>query len=236
MKTNFTVVGVISSANACSNSAAMVREALKRAKEEGAAVQEIYLPDQKLGFCTGCRQCLNGSCPQKDDFERIREAIYRADGIIWGSPTYGALPNAIMKNLIDRLGIYEASTSSLGGKYMAGIAAANNAGVAKKVAKQLALFGVNGTFLRSYASGYLGAGSLGKAANSPASLEKARKLGKKIACDIKQEKTYPLQNIAGRLRIGLLLKPIFSKFILKNKDGETKAIYENLHERGLITG
>ncbi len=236
MKTGFTVLGIISSANACSLSAAMVREALKGAKEEGAAVREIYLPDQRIGYCTGCRQCLNGRCPQNDDFKAIRDELYKADGIIWGSPTYGGLPNAIMKNLIDRLGIYEASTSSLGGKYMAGIAAANNKSLAKKVAKQLALFGANGTFLRSYASGYLGVGSLNrkKSSEGSASQEKARELGRKIARDIRQEKAYPMQNIMGRLRAGLLLKPIFSKFILMNKGGETKLIYENLRERGLI--
>ena len=236
---SFLVVGVISSAKEGSNSAAMIRAALKGAEETGATVRELYLPGLKMGFCTGCLSCMKeGRCFQKDDFHQAREVLYKADGIIWGSPTYAASTNAIMKNLIDRLGMFEVTTSSLGGKYMAGISAASSAGAAKKVAKSLAKFGSNGTFMRSFSSGSLGEGFKNgrTAASDELVIEKARKLGKKVADDIKKGRKYPLQNLFGRLIGTLLLKPVFSNYILKNKDGDTKEIYTSLRHRNLIAG
>lgn len=237
MKKAITVVGVISSAHEDSNSAAMVREALKGAAEAGAAVREIYLPDYSLEFCTGCAHCMRaGRCRFDDDFAGIRAALIAADGIIWGSPTYGGAPNAIMKNLIDRLGLYEIATSSLGGRYMAGIASANAAGAAKKVAKGLACFGVAGTFMRSYASGWLGAGFRGgkKASEDGAVLHKARRLGAKVVEDIRSGRKYPLQGALVRLMSGLVMKPLFAKYISEHRDGDTRIVYADLKARGLI--
>jgi multimeric flavodoxin WrbA len=141
MKSRPIVIGIISSARENSNSAIMVREALKGAAGKGAVAREIYLPEYDLEYCTGCLSCMkNGKCRLPDGFNELREQLYEADGIIWGTPTYAGTMNAIMKNLIDRLGMYEVSTSSLGGKYMAGIAAASSPGTAKRVAKSLSRF------------------------------------------------------------------------------------------------
>jgi hypothetical protein len=69
---------------------------------------------------------------------------------------------------------------------------------------------------------------------TPAAFIKARSLGKKIALDIRQGRTYPLQNILSRLLINLLIKPNFKKVIHKNKQTGMKAVYENLRLRALI--
>jgi multimeric flavodoxin WrbA len=147
MDKTINVTGVISSAREGSFSAALVRAALEGAQAAGAQVTVIELPKKNIAFCEGCLKCLKaGRCFKADDFETIKKQMVGADGIIWGSPVYAAAPNAIMKNLIDRFGMLEVSTSSMGGKYMAGIAAANSAGAAKKIAKSLSRFGIGGTF------------------------------------------------------------------------------------------
>lgn len=52
--------------------------------------------------------------------------------------------------------------------------------------------------------------------------------------DIKSNNKYPFQNLIMRLIIALQLKPIFTKYILKNKDGKERATYRSLYQRGLI--
>lgn len=238
MKEKPLVIGIISSAREGSNSAVLVREALRGAAKQGMNTIEIYLPDCHLEFCTGCLSCMkSGRCRLSDGFNGLREQLYEADGIIWGSPTYAAAPNAIMKNLIDRLGMFEVSTSSLGGKYMAGIAAANSSRSAKKTAKGLSRFGIGGTFLRSYSSAYLGAGFRGgkKAQDDEKLLTEARELGAKVAKDIQIKKAYPIQGLFQRLLSSLFMKPVFGRYIKNNKDADAKALYESLHRRGLLT-
>jgi multimeric flavodoxin WrbA len=237
MKSQGLVTGIISSAREGSNSAVLVREALKGAAEEGMTVREIYLPGYNLNYCTGCLFCIkNGKCRMDDGFNELRDLLYEADGIIWGSPTYAGSTNAIMKNFIDRLGMYEAMTSSLGGKYMAGIASASSAGAAKKVAKYLSRFGIGGTFMRSYCVGFLGAGFKGgrQALNDEELLAKARKLGAALSRAIKAEKRYPVHGLLKRVLNALLMRPLFSSYIRNNRDGDTKALYESLRRRNLL--
>ncbi|NMB66001.1 MAG: flavodoxin family protein [Spirochaetes bacterium] len=239
MKKDIKVVGVISSARFNGNTAILVREALKGAKDEGASVTEIFLPKYKLGFCTGCLTCTaEGKCPILDDLEEIRKLIYEADGIILGSPTYSMEHNAIMKCFFERLGPYTLYASLLGGKYGAGISTAYGT-EAKKVAKGLTSIFKFGIFQRSYVSGFLGVNTMVKGVErrvdeSPDNLKKAHDLGRKITRDIKSSNKYPFQNLIMRLVISLYLKPIFKRSILCNKEGRERATYNSLLQRGLI--
>lgn len=228
------IVGIISSSHSNGNTAALVREALKGAEEGGASVTEIFLPKYNLEFCNGCLKCLEDKCPINDDFEEVRDLIYQTDGIIWSSPTFGAAPNAIMKNLIDRLGMFERFTSSLGGKYVAGISTAGNMG-AKKVSKRLVSIAKDGIFKRGYVSGVLGVAiGKGNVKDDSNALMKAYNLGKKMSNDIKTDNKYPLQNLIGRLINSIMIKPHFKKVILRDKETNMKAVYNNLMQRGLV--
>jgi multimeric flavodoxin WrbA len=196
-------------------------------------VTEIFLPKYNVEFCKGCLRCVAlGKCPISDDHEVQMKLLYEADGIIVGSPNYGFSPNAMMKRFLERLGMFLFFSSAFGGKYIAGISSSGGVGGAKKVAKNLTYLLSNGIFQRGYVSGILGAGS--SASKETKTLGKARELGRKIANDIKTGKNYPLQNIFGRLLMKFVMKPIMQKYILKNKEGDTKAVYQNLYERGLI--
>lgn len=240
MKKDIKIVGVISSPNINGNTASLVREALNGARQEGAAVTEVFLADYKLEFCKGCLVCnAKGECPINDGFEEIRKLIYEADGIILGSPTYALEYNAEMKCFFERLGTYTLYSSSLGGKYAAGISTSYNKNGAKNVAKKLTGVFKFGIFERSYISGTLGIHTMvngieKKISENADDLKRANELGRKIARDIKDEKKYPLQNIIMRLVTGLYIKPIFKKFILKNKENKERATYNSLHQRGLI--
>lgn len=235
MKSNIKVAGVVSSARCGSHSAAMTRAALEGAAAAGADTALVMLPERRIGFCTGCLKCMqSGQCWQEDDFSAVKQVLCEADGIIWSSPVYAGAPNAIMKNLIDRLGMLEVCTSSLGGKYMAGIAAAKSAGTAKKVARRLSLFGVSGTFARSYASGFLGEGFSGGKTVDEKVLGKARGLGARLADDISRSRCYPLQNLPQRLVAHLFMRPAFTRYILENRHGEARALYDSLNSRGLL--
>jgi multimeric flavodoxin WrbA len=231
------VVGVMSSARANGNTATLVREALKGAENQGASTVEITLPNYQVNFCQGCLRCMAmGRCPAPDDFEALRKLLSEADGIILSSPTYGAAPSATIKNLIDRLGLFEYfSSSTFGGKYVVGISTANSAAAAKKVAKDLAHLLTNGVFQRGYVSGFLGASSRGNGiAGDPDALRKARELGGKLARDIQSGRQYPLQHLIGRLMNRFILKPNFRIAILNHREGMMKGVYENLRQRELL--
>ena len=240
MKKDIKIVAVISSPNFNGNTASLVREALKGAKEEGASVTEIFLANYKLEFCKGCLMCnAKGKCPIPDGFEEIRKLIYEADGIILGSPTYAMEYNAEMKCFFERLGTYTLYSSLLGGKYAVGISTSYNKNGAKNVAKKLTSIFKFGIFQRSYISGTLGIHTMvngveKKVCESTDDLKKANELGRKITKDIKRNNKYPFQNVIIRSVVALYLKPTFKKYIIKNKEEKERASYYSLHQRGLI--
>jgi hypothetical protein len=65
-------------------------------------------------------------------------------------------------------------------------------------------------------------------------MKKALLLGKKITNDIKEGKTYPLQNFSARLILDKIVKPNFLKIIMKNKDGKLRGVYNYLFAHNMI--
>ncbi len=231
------VIAVMSGARLNGNTAILVREALRGAEEEGAEIAEILLPKYQINFCQGCLACMvTGRCYMDDDFEQVKALLQGASGIILSSPTYGGAPCARMKNLLDRFGLFERFTSAtFGGKYIVGISTARSAGDARNVAKGLADRLANGVFERGYTSGFLGASSGASGVeHDPGALRQARALGRKLVRDIRSGRRYPLQNLAGQLMNGLILKPSYRKAILDYRDGPVKGVYNNLKQRGIL--
>ena len=231
------VVGIASSANKNGNSATLLKEALKGAREEGADVSEIYLSDHDINFCRGCLACMRtGKCFQTDGFDPIRNAVIQSNGVILSSPTFAAAPNAVMKNFIDRLGLFEYMTSSVfGGKYFAAISTAKSFG-AKKTAGYLASVPSGGVFKKAYISGTLGVLLRGgkTASEFPDYMHKAAMLGKRLVTDFQQGKTYPLQNFPARFVNDKIMRPLILKGIVQYRDTDMRGVYENLKERGMI--
>ena len=234
---NMNIVGIASSSNTNGNSATLLRESLKGAKDFGATVNEILLSKYNIGFCKGCLICMStGKCVQKDDFDSIREILLKADGIILSSPTFAAAPNAIMKNFIDRLGLFEYMTSNVfGNKYIATISTAKSFG-ADKTVNYLASVPIGGIFKKAYISGKLCVILRGgkKASEFPEYMEKATSLGIRLVKDYMNDRKYPFQNLLPGLFNNIVMKPLVSKGITKYKDTDMKGVYNNLKKRNLI--
>jgi multimeric flavodoxin WrbA len=228
------VIGIISSPHAQGNSAALVREALQGAKEAGAAVLEVFLPQYRIEYCRDCRACMSaGRCAVQDDFQELKQLLCEADGLILSTPTYGAAACARMKNLFDRLGQFAFLTSLFGGKYVIGIATAGSFGAAK-AARQLAASIRDSVFRRAYVSGTLGVHLRGQRVSAlPKELRKARALGRKMASDIRDGRRFPLQNLIGRLPNALFLRPLIKQAIVKNKTA-LNGVYEELIRSGIV--
>lgn len=229
------IVGVIASPHVDGGGASLVRTALAAARDAGAAVSEVFLPACRIEYCRDCRACMKlGRCTIEDDFSKVRDLLVEADGIILCSPTYGAGMSARMKNLFDRLGQYAWLTSSLGGKYVAGIATAGSFG-AKKVARDMAACVQQSVFRRGYITGTLGVALRGKtAASNPGALAAAARLGRTMAAAVTAKKKYPLQNLFGRIPNALVVRPLIRKGIQQNRDAMS-AVHHELVRRGILS-
>ncbi|MBM4302141.1 MAG: hypothetical protein FJ121_11580 [Deltaproteobacteria bacterium] len=78
----------------------MLGENLSR---EGLTLDEIFLSQYQIGFCTGCATCLeSGSCWVRDDYNSVVRTVLEADAVILASPVYIFNITAQMKTFLDR--------------------------------------------------------------------------------------------------------------------------------------
>lgn len=85
------------------NTARLTTLVLQGAAAQGAEIDMVYLDGKNVKPCVGCDHChRTGSCPQKDQFDVIRQAIDDADGIVLASPNYIFNVTAQMKAFMDR--------------------------------------------------------------------------------------------------------------------------------------
>ncbi len=139
------ITAVMGSPTKDGNTCVLAREVLRGAADAGAAVDEIFLAEHRIEFCRGCisrktkTNCMvSGACVIPDDVNALRRRLYESDGIVLASPSYGIKPTARMKNfIVDRIGMYTAYTSGLGGKYFVGVSTCGGIG-AERVARELA--------------------------------------------------------------------------------------------------
>lgn len=98
------IIGVIASPRgAKGNTAGLTELVLEAARNEGAQTETIFLPGSTVLPCKACDTChKKGVCPQKDDFEPIKQKIYESDAVVLGSPNYIWSVSAQMKAFMDR--------------------------------------------------------------------------------------------------------------------------------------
>ena len=85
------------------NTARLLNIVLAGAESKGADTETIYLPGDTILPCKACDLChKKGRCPQKDEFESIKEQILEADGLILASPNYIFSVSAQLKAFMDR--------------------------------------------------------------------------------------------------------------------------------------
>ena len=104
-----TVIVLNASPRRSSNTATLLKEALRGAQEAGAQTKYYDLIDINYKGCISCFACklkgstTNGLCAYKDDLRPILEEIVNADAVIVGSPIYYSYPTGMFRNLLERM-------------------------------------------------------------------------------------------------------------------------------------
>jgi multimeric flavodoxin WrbA len=97
------ILGVSCSPRKDGNTVAMLNEALKGAKSDGAEVELFSVAGKNIQPCDGCWGCTKaGKCHIKDDMQVLLDKMIAADGIIYGTPIYFWGMTAQAKAIIDR--------------------------------------------------------------------------------------------------------------------------------------
>lgn len=97
------VVAFVGSPNTSGNTATLVEEAVKGARDAGAEVKVYYLNELEFKGCQSCLTCRQKpECEQKDALTPIYDEIAQADAVIIGSPVYMWQVSSQVKKLLDR--------------------------------------------------------------------------------------------------------------------------------------
>jgi multimeric flavodoxin WrbA len=100
------VLAINGSARRGGNTAILLRYVLKELETEGIETELVELSGMKIHGCLSCRKCRarrDGMCSQSDDMGNVLiEKMAKADGILFGSPTYVSDVSPEIKALMDR--------------------------------------------------------------------------------------------------------------------------------------
>lgn len=97
------IVAIYGSPRRKGNTATLLNEAVQGARKAGAEVQEFVLRDLKLSPCLEIYGCLQaGECRIQDDFQKVRDQILAAGGLMLASPVFFYTVSAHTKMLMDR--------------------------------------------------------------------------------------------------------------------------------------
>lgn len=98
------IIGIVGSPHGAEgNTAGLTEMVMEEARKQGAETETIFLTGNTVLPCKACDTChKKGVCPQKDDFESIKEKIRESDALVLGSPNYIWSVSAQMKAFMDR--------------------------------------------------------------------------------------------------------------------------------------
>ena len=104
MTENYHVVAVNGSPHeGFGNTSQMLAMLGQNLSREGLELEEIFLSQHEIGFCTGCATCLEtGACWVRDDYNFVVRSVLDADAVILASPVYFFNVTAQMKTFLDR--------------------------------------------------------------------------------------------------------------------------------------
>ncbi len=228
------IIGISSGLSYNGYTANLVRVALQTVANQGALVEEIFLPDYEVKLCKGCYGCLaKGKCGINDDLERLRQKLHQADGIIIGTQAFGSEPDPGMQNFLNRIGCSNQFTGSLSDKYLLAIATSETFGpqhAAKKLTRLTSDF-----FKGGFISGVLGLDvSWDQIEQYPDYLGRIEHFGIKLFSDIRQKRRFQMNGTFERLSNRLFLVPQVKKTVLAQKNGKMEAVYQKLSVKGWL--
>ena len=98
-----TVLAIYGSPRRNGNTATLLDEFVRGARDAGAEVTKLYLMDYNFKPCIECRQCdRTGRCVVKDDMQKIYPLLEESNIIILASPIFFYGVSAVAKAMIDR--------------------------------------------------------------------------------------------------------------------------------------
>jgi multimeric flavodoxin WrbA len=159
------------------------------AGERGAKVELIDACKLRIEYCKACDAChRTGRCVHRDDFDKLRETMLAADGIVFASPNYFRCVTAQLKTVIDRMADV-IHCQRFAGKYACSISTSGGP-ACEEVTRYL-----DGV-LQSFGATAVGsvAAAVGKGPEAMAEAEqKAIALGRELADAIASQRVYPEQ-------------------------------------------
>ena len=97
------ILGIAGSPRLRGNTAILLDEALKGAKDAGAKTTKIVICNRDIYPCQGCGDCYKtGECTVDDSMDTLYRQTISANGIILAAPVYFNSLNAQTKAYIDR--------------------------------------------------------------------------------------------------------------------------------------
>ena len=105
------ILGINGSPRKYGNTYKMLKLALYSAKYLGAKIEIIDLYEKRIEPCLGCltdnQYACRYPCVIKDDMQEIYKIILESDGLIFATPVYWFNMSGPMKNLVDRITVFE---------------------------------------------------------------------------------------------------------------------------------
>jgi multimeric flavodoxin WrbA/putative sterol carrier protein len=207
------------------NTSQMVAMLKPHLEAAGCELEEIFLAEKEIKFCTGCGLCLEkGACWIRDDHREVASKMLAADAVILATPVYFFHVTAQMKTFLDRSLPYGHKPR---GTWKPGLAVAVSAGMGEtSVAEYL------GNVLRAYGS--YSVGSLTAIAVGPgeflgkeAVASRAADLARDLARAVHGQRRYPATDR------DLLFWQFMGNLVKENR-GFMKHDYEHWQEHGLL--
>ncbi len=97
------IIAIYGSPRRNGNSAALLKQAVAGARQEGAHVEEVFLRDFKISPCLEIYNCIKtGECAIRDDFPEILAKLEASSGIMLASPIFFYSVSAHTKTFMDR--------------------------------------------------------------------------------------------------------------------------------------
>jgi len=172
------VLGISGSFHKNSNTDTLIKTIMEAT---GAEYELIKLSNVKMGYCIGCKKCIQTpECVRDDDFKWISKKMRDADAIIVGSPVRCNTVTAITKTFIERWNSFIHVEHPLKDKLAAGVVIGwTGIEPTSEWLKRVALEGMGGMNVVGTvtAQGYHGSFTCGNGETCPSS---AWNLGKKI--------------------------------------------------------
>jgi multimeric flavodoxin WrbA len=207
------IVSVIGSPNGLhGNTGLLLNQLLEQAQRAGADIETYSLADYFVQSCRGCFSCSKtGTCPIKDDFEQIKNALISAEGIIFACPNYMFHISSQMKAFIDRSFSFLYHCRMLAGKYA--VVVASSGGMYAEIVESYLLDILAKMGCWNVGSIGIAQAQLSDKIEKQKVLQEAADLGRRLVSAIKEQPAFSNQEITQR-EIHDMLKAL----ILMQKD------------------